>query len=47
VNPLAQIGRERQVVAPGSVDLEQQHRPLRPANRVLTNLADQRAPAPG
>ncbi len=45
MNALAQIGGERQVIAPGSIDLEQHHRPLGRADGVLADLVDQRAPA--
>ena len=47
MNPLAQIGGERKVIAPRSIDLEQHHRPLGALDGVLAGLVDQRAPALG
>ena len=47
MNALAQVGGERQVIAPRAIDLEQHHRPLGAADGLLADLADQRAPALG
>jgi hypothetical protein len=47
VNPLAQVGCERKVIAPRTIDLEQHHRPLGVADGVLADFIDRRAPALG
>ena len=45
MNPLAQIGGERKMIAPRSIELEQRHRALGALDGVLADLLDERAPA--